>query len=270
VDVRPHSSLAAAALDCTPTPAQPVSNLTSAATAKLRKMIRSETFHAGKRLPPQHVLTERMGVSRSILREAVAALRAEGLLTSRRGSGVFVAETGAGSPFSIRTEDVAAVPGVVQVLELRAAVEIEAAGLAALRRTAAQAERISEALKRIDDAIPNGSDVKLDFDFHLAVAEATRNPQFPRFMEFIGGFVIPRQRIRVEVDPAAGRDAYLLMLQGEHRRIERAIRARDEVGARESMRLHLMGSARRYQRWAEEAERTAVRAARSGSRKRAR
>lgn len=233
-------------------------NLTGEVTAQLRDLIRSEALGPGDRLPPEHALTARIGVSRSILREAVAGLRAEGLLTSRRGSGVFVAQGGQHGPFSIPAEDVAVVPGVVQVLELRAAVEIEAAGLAATRRTTAQAERITEAIGRIDAAGQNGSEVRLDFDFHIRIAEATGNPQFARFMDFIGGLVIPRQRIRIEVDPAAGRDAYLRMLQREHCQIEQAIWAGDEVVARDAMRAHLIGSARRYQRWAREAERQLV------------
>ena len=110
----------------------------------------------------------------------------------------------------------------------------------------------------IDQAGQNGSEAKLDFEFHIKVAEATGNPHFARFMDFIGGFVVPRQQVRVEVDPSAGQDAYLRMLQREHRLIEQAIWAGDEVVARDSMRAHLVGSAYRYQRWAKEAERQAT------------
>ena len=82
-------------------------------------------------------------------------------------------------------------------------------------------------------------------------AEATGNPQFTRFLEFLGRFVPPRQNLR----PGGGQDrrAYLEMIQGEHRRIFQAIEAGNPTAARAAMRRHLEGSRQRYSRLAAKA-----------------
>jgi GntR family transcriptional repressor for pyruvate dehydrogenase complex len=58
--------------------------------AMLRRAIAEGRYPVGAKLPTEAALTRDLGVSRTVLREAVAALRAEGLLASRQGAGVFV------------------------------------------------------------------------------------------------------------------------------------------------------------------------------------
>ncbi len=222
--------------------------------ARLAQLIESGAFAPGQRLPPEHVLTEQFAVSRSVVREAIASMRAEGLVNSRRGSGVYVNEHRQSQPFRISLADVDTVPSIVQVLELRAAVEIEAAGLAARRRSPQQAADVSNALRRIDEVGHDSVEAaQADLHFHQAIADATGNAHFSEFLNYIRGLVIPRQRVRIETQTSLGSDAYLQMLQREHCRIEQAIAVGDEVGARDAMRDHLIGSAQRYQRWASEA-----------------
>ncbi|MBM4072918.1 MAG: FadR family transcriptional regulator [Planctomycetes bacterium] len=229
-------------------------SLAAEVATRLARIIESGAFAPGQRLPPEHALTSQFNVSRSVLREAVAALRADGLLASRRGSGVYVSAEGPKRPFRVAAEDLDAIPGILKVLELRAAIEIEAAGLAATRRTLAQARAITAAFDRIDeDAHRGASGADTDFAFHMAIAAATGNAQFTSILSYLRALLIPRQRIRIQADPAAGRDAYVRMLQREHRDIEQAIWAGDPVGAREAMRVHLVDGAQRYRRWAEEA-----------------
>lgn len=228
--------------------------LTSDVAGHLTQLIVGGEFAPGERLPPEHVLASAMNVSRSALREAVAALKADGLLVSRRGAGVFVPKDGARRPFRINAADLDLVQNAIDSLELRAAVEIESAGLAAMRRTTAQAEAIRKALEDIDAAMDSGSHgIEADFAFHTAIAAATNNSYFGEFLEFMGKLLIPRRRIRIDADPEIGSRAYLQMLQREHRAIEQAIRARDAVAAREAMRAHLVDSANRYRAWAKEA-----------------
>ena len=220
---------------------------------RLRGFLSDADWRAGDRLPTQTKLCERFSVSRSALREAVATLKAEGLLTSRQGSGVFVAKP-APPPFRLSGDDLDRIPGILNLLELRAAVEIEAAGHAALRRTKAQAEAVSEALTRIEREIDEGrTAIDADLAFHLAVADAANNPRFGEFLEYLRSLLIPRQRVRLEADPAVGHAGYLRMLQREHGEIAQAIQVGDAVGARAAMRRHLVDGAQRYRRWAEEA-----------------
>ena len=90
-----------------------------------------------------------------------------------------------------------------------------------------------------------------DFAFHRAIAEATGNRQFPRFLAFLGSHVIPRQSVRLSVDTPAERRAYLERIQHEHARIVAGISDQDPAEARRAMREHLTRSLERYRRLAQ-------------------
>ena len=90
-----------------------------------------------------------------------------------------------------------------------------------------------------------------DFACHRAIAEATGNAQFPRFLAFLGSHVIPRQSVRLSVDTPAERRAYLERIQHEHERIVSGISHRDPAEARRAMREHLTRSLERYRELAE-------------------
>lgn len=229
--------------------------LVEAVVRQLRSHIDGPQVEPGYKLPPEHVLAEEFAVSRSVLREAVAALRAEGLLVSRRGSGVFVAEERPVRPFSILPSDLNTVQATVGALELRAGVEIEAAGLAAVRRKSVHIDDIAQALEDMQHrSRRDTSGVAADYAFHFAIARATENTYFVDFLAYLGKFLIPRQSLRMASDPNAGLDTYVAMLVREHHEILNAIRARDGFAAREAMRRHLGGAAERYRRWAMEAQ----------------
>ncbi len=166
-----------------------------------------------------------MGVSRTVVREAVAALRAEGLVTTRQGVGAFVSDDAGRRPFRLALGGLPSIAEALDIMELRQSVEVEAAGLAAARALASARREIAAALTAIDLAIARGeSAVDEDFAFHRAIAAATGNPQFPHFLEYLGHYIIPRQSIRVAAHRAEGQRAYLEMIQGEHRAICAAIR----------------------------------------------
>ena len=242
-------------LDVVETHPTAAGTLVETVVQQLRAYIDGPQIGPGYKLPPEHVLTEEFAVSRSVLREAVAALKAEGLLVSRRGSGVFVSDERPVRPFSIRTTDLNTVTATVAALELRAGVEIEAAGLAAIRRRTSHIDKIAEALDNMQHrGSRDASGVAADYAFHFAIARATENTFFPDFLAYLGKFLIPRQSLRVAADPGAGLDTYVAMLVREHHEIFNAIRARDGFAAREAMRRHLGGAAERYRQWALEAQ----------------
>ncbi len=102
-------------------------------------------------------------------------------------------------------------------------------------------------MRAIDQALQRGEGAGAeDFAFHRAIALATGNRQFPRFLEFLGGHVIPRQSVRLSLDTPAGRRAYLERIQREHTRIVAAIAAGDPAEACRAMRDHLTRSLERY------------------------
>lgn len=222
------------------------SNLVERVMTRLGADIRAGRLGPGARLPTEQELTASMGVSRTVVREAVAALRADGLVVTRRGSGAFVADPSA-SPFRIAGPRIDGIGDILDVMELRLAVEVEAAALAAGRATRKQVASIRAALRGIDKALRGGDGaVAEDFAFHSAIAEATGNPQFPRFLAFLGNHVIPRQSVRLSVDTPAERRAYLERIQHEHARIVAGISDEDPVAARRAMHEHLTRSLERY------------------------
>lgn len=198
----------------------------------------------GARLPTEQEMMSALGVSRTVVREAVAALRAEGLVTTRQGVGAFVAPDANLRPFRIEPEGLRSIASVLEIMELRLGIEVETAGLAAQRARPARIKAIGAALSAIDKAVARDEPaVAEDFAFHHAIAEATENPQFPRFLAYLGRFIIPRQSIRLATPHPR---TYLETLQVEHRAIYEAIRRRDDAGAREAMRRHLSRSRERY------------------------
>src|SRR3989449_7375898 len=112
---------------------------------QLAEQIKGGRLTPGARLPTEQELTRAARVSRTVVREAVAALRAEGLVVTRQGVGAFVPEN-ARRPFRIDFHGLSSLPEVIEVMELRTGIEIEAAGLAAERASAAQVRRIVECL----------------------------------------------------------------------------------------------------------------------------
>jgi GntR family transcriptional repressor for pyruvate dehydrogenase complex len=208
----------------------------------------------GTRLPTEQEMMGAMGVSRTVVREAVATLRAEGLVATRQGIGSFVAEQPSQALFRIEPGQAASLADALHVMELRTAVETESAGLAAGRATTAQRRTIHAALAEIDAAIERGEPaISEDFAFHAVIADATGNPQFRRFLDFLGRFIIPRASVRIH---ALNIRSYMLNFQQEHRSIVAAIDAGSVVQAQAAMRAHLVSSSARYRALAPEQART--------------
>jgi GntR family transcriptional repressor for pyruvate dehydrogenase complex len=191
----------------------------------------------GARLPTEQEHMAALGVSRTVIREAVAMLRAEGLIATRQGIGSFVTELPTRALFRIEPGQSETLSDSLDIMELRTAVETEAAGLAAERATRVALLAIDTAIERGEAAIGE------DFALHAAITDATGNPQFRRFLEFLGRFIIPRASVRIR---ALNLRAYLMTFQQEHRAIVAAIDAKSVDQARAAMRQHLMMSRQRY------------------------
>src|SRR6266403_17693 len=221
-------------------PVIPPRNLTREIAERIADHIASAKLLPGARLPTEQEMVAAMGVSRTVVREAVAALRADGLVVTRQGAGAFVAPDADRRPFRLALDGLPSIAEVLEIMELRASVEVEAAVLAASRGSAKARRRIAQALARIDKALRRGeAAIEEDFAFHRAIAAATGNPQFPHFLEYLGRFIIPRQSIRVAAHRPEGQRAYLETFQREHVLIFAAISVGDAAAAREAMRQHL-------------------------------
>jgi GntR family transcriptional regulator, transcriptional repressor for pyruvate dehydrogenase complex len=236
----------------------PALNRTRELTQRLAAEILSGRLQPGARLPTEQELSLSTGVSRTVVREAVAALRADGLVVTRQGLGAFVPTDVQRRPFRIDPDQVKSAKDVLQILELRMGLEIEASGLAAERRTGHDLVQIEAALQSIEAEIDDGANaVDADFRFHLAIFRSVHNRYFPQFLEFLGNFIIPRQILNVASGSDLERVRYLRRIQKEHVAIYEAIRDRNIAAARNAARRHLSNSLSRYQEISSRAPRRA-------------
>jgi DNA-binding FadR family transcriptional regulator len=193
----------------------------------------------GDKLPTEAQVVRRFGVSRTVVREALSRLQAAGLVETRHGVGTFVT---ARREAGLRGDavDIAAVIDVMALLELRIAVESEAAALAARRRTAQQLAAMRDALERFESALAADADTApADYRFHACVAQATDNRYFTSLMASFGPKAIPRAALKLPDQGAEARRAYLVTVNREHHDILAAIARGDADGARAAMRNHI-------------------------------
>ena len=200
----------------------------------------------GDKMPTEAAVMQEFGVSRTVVREAISKLQAAGLVDTRHGVGSFVVGAlGGGSAFHLAPQKVATLRDVVAVLELRIGIETEAAGLAAQRRSTRDIGALREALDAFERSVRAGREaIDADFEFHLGIARATRNPHFAHIIGTLGQTLIPRARAGAGVSKPERR-AYLAKVNSEHESILGAIAAGDADGARAAMRTHLANSRER-------------------------
>jgi DNA-binding FadR family transcriptional regulator len=235
-------------------PLKPARRRTEEVVERIAAQIGSGRLAVGAKLPTEQAMMAAMGVSRTVVREAISALRARGLVTTRQGAGAFVNAENQ-QPYAIDPDGLGSLSSVIEILELRTAVEMETAAIACERATPAQLKAIARALATFSRAIETGEPaVKEDFDFHFAIAIATNNSRFVGFLEFLGGLIIPRQSIRTFDGDAALLRRYLENVEKEHRSIFEAISAKSPRKARDAMRRHLLNGKERYRQLAAEPE----------------
>lgn len=210
--------------------------------AQIGSDIQEGRLKPGDKLPTEHFLAKSLGVSRSVVREAIAQLRNEGLVETRQGVGAFVTERQSRT-IRIDEGELFERDSFRDLFQLRIPLEIEAAGLAAVHYTQADLERIDEALARMTGS-EKWTDEGIDADlaFHRAVAEATGNDYFALFIGFIAeriSMAIAAARARVELEEIVN------VTIDEHVVVRDAIASRDPKAARDAMRKHLLGAASR-------------------------
>ena len=215
----------------------------------LRAQILAGDFEVGERLPTESRMTEIFGVSRTVVREAVASLAASNLVEARHGAGVFVLDHPTRKIGAITAEMGTRISQAVNVLEVRMGIEIESAGLAAERRSPSQEARIQEAFFEFEHLLKLGEPTgKADFAFHREIAAATNNPFYIEILDALGDRTIPCDRNSPWYSIEVLSPEYLGGLQREHLRILQAISAADPDAARDAMRAHLLAAQERYRK----------------------
>ena len=212
--------------------------------AVLAARVADRSLSPGDRLPTEQQLALAHGVSRTVVREAVHQMKSRGLLRSRQGSGVYVADAAAHQPLSFDPAVLDSMAAVVQVVEVRRALEGEIAALAAERITRSQVTVLRRALKALDAAVATGGDgVAEDLALHRAIAQATGNPQFQRLLGFLEQYL--REAMRVTRGNEARRRDFADAVRAEHHALVDAIAAGDATVARRAAVRHMQHAADR-------------------------
>ena len=214
----------------------------------LTEEILSGRLEVGAKLPTEVQLVKELGVSRTVVREAISRLRNAGLVEPRQGSGVFVLQP-ATAPLDLSVDKQRGLDTkakVLQIVEVRRAIEAEAAGLAAERATADEIAVMREALETIERAMATGGDgVDEDLAFHRTIAEATDNPVLAATVRYLGEVL--RSGIRVTRANEARRSDFANQVRDEHAAIVTAIEGGDRTAARAAATEHMVQAALRLQ-----------------------
>jgi GntR family transcriptional repressor for pyruvate dehydrogenase complex len=193
----------------------------------------------GDPLPSERELGEQYGVSRTVIREAVRALTSRGVIDARAGRGLSVAQV---APETVSTSLRLYLHGQEQIPytkihEVRAAIEIQIAGLAAGRASDAEIEELREITENMHRHADDREQHSLcDVEFHRALARITHNELFLIMLDSIGPVLLEVRRATFSLPNDPDR-AYK-----EHRAIIDAVARRDEEAARGAMRLHLQNA----------------------------
>lgn len=208
-------------------------SLTDEITANLSSSILNGELKPGAKLPTGQQLAQDYGVSLTVVRESVSRLLADGLVTSRQGAGVFVANNTMRRPFRIEEDTIPP----AQIFELRTGMEITASGLAAERRSKKEMDAVVAAHEAMIAAAQSGDRaVSEDLEFHLSIARATGNPLFERFTEFLA----PHIDGSISTSRRSGGQAELDAALQEHEKVAEAIVKGDKAAAEMAMTEHML------------------------------
>lgn len=210
---------------------------------RLSEWIEKPERLTGGRLPPERDLARELGVSRTLLREAVITLEALGVLEVRERQGIFV-RTLQGEDFAISLKTLSLWPEelLVHLMEMRLVMEVPAAGLAAQRRTERELEQMRRCVAHLREvhAAPDGgasSGAAWDSLLHALVVGAAHNPVLTRVYEGLTSTmekqIATSRRLLLQASGMPGK-----ILQ-EHELLLDSIAKKDSEGAMAALRRHL-------------------------------
>lgn len=218
--------------------------LSARAAEQIAHIILEQRLPAGAKLPSERQLAEALGVSRTVIREAIRLLEAKGLVEVRTGSGAVVRGI---SPEPV-TESIAmlldaADSGVSfqDVQAVRGVLEVATAGIAAEKATLEDLALLEEAFARMVHAGTVDEQIQGDYDFHLALAKATHNQIFVFLVQALNDILVPIWRNYWKAHAALGPADYIAADKEQatsdmyHGQVLEAIRRGNADEARQAM-----------------------------------
>ncbi len=216
----------------------------------ITQQIQAQTLRPGDKLPTEAQIMQAHGVSRTIVREALSRMQAAGLVETHHGIGTFILEARPSTRFRISPTDIVTATDEMALMEVRISLEIESAGLAAMRRTEVQLVEMRKALDDFAAASMNhvGDTISPDFRFHIAIANATGNRYYADILSTLDATMIPRSSHYPTRLAKEDLTEHLSRVNRQHEDIYEAIARKDTDFARAAMRMHLTSSRDRMHR----------------------
>jgi DNA-binding FadR family transcriptional regulator len=208
-------------------------NLVQDAAEALRRYVLEGHLGPGDELPSQGELCAELGVSRSVIREAMQVLQSQGLIEISQGRRPRVLPAGPAAVVDTLSMLVARSEiALAKLLEVRRPLEIEIAGLAAERATAQQRQQLREAVDALRAAPNIEAQIAADVRFHKVLAEASGNPLFGIVLDVLAELLYQSRRHTLQQSGVA-------MALSHHRKILAAVEAANPVKARTFMIQHM-------------------------------
>lgn len=210
----------------------------------LASFIQAGTLAAGDKLPTEGALVTQFGVSRTVVREAFSRLKTLGLIETRQGSGAYVKALPAPEHQKLNLTPDGTLDAVLQMVEVRRALEAESAALAASRATEQDKLAIEGAMQALDEAVARGGDgVAEDVAFHAAIARAANNPFLLATLSYLNQFL--EHATRVTRANEATKANLGDEVRREHHAIAQAIMVGNVKAARAAGTRHMVNAAKR-------------------------
>lgn len=210
---------------------------------KILSMILSGETPVGAKLPTEHAMSELLEVSRPVLRQALKQLREDGVVVSRQGSGSYVQrrpETAV-----LEFAPVGSIADIQRTFEFRAAIEGEAAFLAAQRRTESDLAEMRTMLNDLDRCIREGElGVDIDEAFHALICVASGNQYFAAARTSMKANILTGLNLTRNLSLTKPQER-MELVQREHYAILDALERADQDAARQAMRAHVENARKR-------------------------
>lgn len=219
-------------------------NLGSRIANTLLNQFHADSLTPNTRLPSELIIAKHFKVSRTVVREAIATLKKDGILESRKGSGTFISDKFKPNPEIVNETTEQSVHALQNIIEVRRGIESEIAALAAIRRTPGQLSDIEDALRKIKKVTDDShSGVEEDVRFHMLIAQATGNPYWLKFVDTFSYSL--RAATSVTRANEDRRLDFAQQVQEEHEAIVAAIASGNAELARQAASKHMINAAER-------------------------
>lgn len=207
----------------------------------LEDYIQEGKIKPGERLPSANELSEIFGVSKTAIREALTVLHANGIIESRSGVGNFLKGLEGESIAQRVTKNLLNQNELLEILEFRRGIEIEAAALAAVKATSHDVEQIERAHDELIKANRAGRvGVDEDYDFHYAIIQASQNSIYKGIYSELSEKL--HEEISISKMQSAKIPGRFSVIHRQHEEIVKAIKEKNRDKASEAMKKHLIST----------------------------